>query len=118
MTSVMMPRSSLSADHELVEVVAGDVLDDLATGFGDGSIGEDDGHADDKIAETAILQAETAGIVRCNDAAHCGVVWVERIEGYELAVLGKRGLQGVPVATCLDDAGQVLPCVLCGNGVC
>ena len=48
------------AGEELGEIVAGDVLDDLAAASRDGAVGEDDGHAEDEIAERAVAAAEGA----------------------------------------------------------
>ncbi len=39
------------AGEELGEIVAGDVLDDLAAAASDGAIGENDGHAEDEVAK-------------------------------------------------------------------
>ena len=104
------------AGHEFVEVVAGDVLDDFAAGAGDGAVGEDDGHADDEVAEAAVLQAEGAGVVGGDDAADGGAVGPEGIERDELVVLGEDALHRGPGAAGGDGAGEVLPGVLADAG--
>ena len=76
-----------AAGEEFAEVVAGDVFDDLAAGAGDGAVGEDEGHADDEVAEAAVAVAEGAGVVGGEDAADGGAFGPEGVEGYELAVL-------------------------------
>ncbi len=97
------------AGEELAEVVAGDVFDDFAAGAGDGAVGEDEGHADDEVAEAAVAVAEGSGVVGGEDSAYGGAVGPEGVEGYELAVLCEGLLEVLPGAAGLDGAGQVLP---------
>ena len=105
----MTARVPKAAGDELAEVVAGDVFDDLAAGAGDGAVGEDEGHADDEVAEAAVVVAEGAGVVGGEDAADGGAVGPEGVEGYELAVLCEGLLELLPGAAGLDGAGEVLP---------
>jgi hypothetical protein len=81
----------------------------FAAGAGDGSVGEDEGHADDEVAEAAVLVAEGAGVVGGEDSAYRGAVSEEGVEGYELAVLFEGLLEGGPGAAGLYSAGEVLP---------
>ncbi len=50
-------QSAQGAREELGEVVAGDVLDDLAAGLGDRPVGQDDGDADDQVAHGPVAVA-------------------------------------------------------------
>ncbi len=128
--SVMTARVPKAAGDEFAEVVAGDVFDDLAAGAGDGAVGEDEGHADDEVAEAAVAVAERAGVVGGEDAADGGAVGPEGIEGHELAVPGEGVLELLPGAAGLHRAGEVLPGMLenaveagevkaeiCGDGI-
>ena len=54
-------KAALRAAHEPREVVAGDVLDDLAARVRDGPVGEDDRHAEDEIARRAEAVSQRAG---------------------------------------------------------
>ena len=109
MASVMTARVPKRAGEEFAEVVASDVFDDLAAGAGDGAVGEDEGHADDEVAEAAVAVAEGAGVVGGEDSAYGGAVGPEGVEGYELAVLFEGFLKVLPGAAGLDGAGKVLP---------
>jgi len=94
---------------EFAEVVAGDVFDDFSAGAGDGSVGEDEGHADDKIAEATVTMAERTGVVGGEDAADGGAFGPEGVKSYELAVFCEGLLKFLPGASGLDRAGEVLP---------
>ncbi len=56
-------KSAEAAGHQLVDVVAGDILDHLAAALGDGAVGEHNRHADDEIAQAAIFQPQGAAVV-------------------------------------------------------
>src|SRR6202012_4413463 len=75
------------AGEELGEIVASDVFDDLAAGARDGAVGEDDGHAENEIAERAIATAENAAVIRGDDAAYSGAIGEDGIECYALVVV-------------------------------
>ena len=101
-------RAEASSD-EFAEVVAGDVFDDLAAGAGDGAVGEDEGHADDEVAEASVAMTECARVIGGEDTADGGAFGPEGIEGNELAVLREGLLELLPGAAGLDGAGEVLP---------
>ena len=72
--------------HELGQVVAGDVFDDLAAAAGERAVGECDGDAEDQIARPPKAAAERAAVVGRQHAADGGVVGPERVERQALAV--------------------------------
>ena len=100
------------AGHEFVEVVAGHIFDDFAAGFGDGAVGEDDGHADDEVAEGAVAGAEGAAVVGGDDAADGGGFRRDGVEGDGLAVDGERALEVRPGGAGSDGGGEVQPDML------
>ena len=51
---------AVGAGEQLAEVVAGDVLHDLAAGLGDGAVGPDHGDADEQVARRAVAEAQRA----------------------------------------------------------
>ena len=109
-------EGAVGADHEFVEVVAGDVLDDLAAGAGDGPVGEDDGHADDQVAEAAVLEADGAGVVGGEDAADGSGLGPERVECDELVVGGEGALHRGPGGSGADGGGEILPAMFADSG--
>ena len=76
------------AAQQLREVVTGYVLDDLSTASCDGAVGQHEGHADDEIAQAAVPQAQSAGVVSADDSADGGMFWPKWIECDLLAVRG------------------------------
>jgi len=104
-------KSAERSGHKFVEIIAGDVLDDLATRARDGAIREHDRHANDEVAKASVSEAKASRVVGSSDAADRCAIWPEGVEGDKLTVLRKRLLHGRPYATGLNDAGHVLPCV-------
>ena len=72
-------EGAVGAGVELAEVVARDVLHDLAAGGGDGAVGEHDRHADQQVADRAVPQPARPGGVRADDAAERGAL-LRRVE--------------------------------------
>ena len=67
-------QSAEAAGHELVQIVAGDIFHDLAAGLCDRAVGKDQGHADDEIAQAAVLQSQRAAVVGGDDTADGGAL--------------------------------------------
>ena len=59
------------SSHKFVEIIPGNVLDDLATGTSDGAVSKYDGHANDEVAKAAIPEAEASRVVGGSDPADC-----------------------------------------------
>ena len=78
--------------EQLGQVVAGDVLDHLAAGVGDGAVGQDHGDADDQVADGAVAQPPRArGVGRDHPAD--GGPGLGRVEGQPLAGRGQGRLE-------------------------
>ena len=104
------------AGEKFGEIVAGDVLDDLAAAARDGAVGEDDGHAEDEIAERAVAAAKNSAVVRGDDAADRGAIGEDGIERDTLVVARELALHGGPRCAGGDGGGHVLPNVLADAG--
>ena len=105
-----------AAGHELMEIVAGDIFNNLAAGFCDGAVGEHDGHADDEVAQGAILQAQRAAVVGGDDAADGGVAPAradrERPFGRDALSSACMAAQVLPASTV-----QVMSCQECSRNI-
>ena len=62
-------EEAVGTADEAREVVARDVLDDLATGVRHRSVGEHERHAEDEVARRAEAVPERAGDVSCEERA-------------------------------------------------
>jgi hypothetical protein len=78
-------RASRATHKHPREIVAGDVLHDLATGTGHRAVGPDHFDADDQIARCPVLLAPRAAVVGRDDAADGCLVGGRRIERQPLA---------------------------------
>ena len=76
----------------LVQVVADDVLDDLAAGLGQFTVGRGKAHPQYQVAGAAVQQPAGAARVRRQDAADGGLLGVGRIERQELTVRSQSAL--------------------------
>ena len=61
-TSTIIPSVPNEPREELGEVIAGDVLDDLAAGVRDRTVRQRDGHAEDEVARRAVAMAQRARV--------------------------------------------------------
>ena len=68
------------AGHQLRQVVAGDVLHDLAAGAGEGAVGRRDLHADDEVARRAVTMTQRPAVVGGEEAADGRLIRERRIE--------------------------------------
>ena len=80
------------AEVEPRHVVAGDVLDDHATGFGDGAARVRDRDADQEIAQGAGAVAQRSPATGGDEPADCRVRAAGRIERQTLPMLGQDRL--------------------------
>ena len=87
------PSEPCAPGVELAEVVAGDVLDDLAAGVGDRAVGQHDGDADEQVADGAVAQPARAGGVRRQHAAERRAR-LGRVEGEPLPGAGRAAPAG------------------------
>ena len=98
------------AADELAEVVAGDVLDDLAAGVDDRAVGEHERDAEHEVAGRAEPVAQRAREILREAGADRRVA--RRIEREALAGRGERGREGREADARLDRAGEVARLVL------
>ncbi len=101
---------SLRAAHESCEVVARDVLDDLAARVRDRSVREHERNSEDEIAGRAEAVPQRPGEVAREQRPDGRVA--RRIEREALAVLAEGVLQGGEAHACLHRARQVAGLVL------
>jgi hypothetical protein len=106
------PQCAEGSRHEFMKIIPSDIFYDFSAGASDRAIGQYDGHADDEVAETAVSQAETAGIVCGSNTAYCRAIRPERIESDELTMLLQRRLHRRPQAASFGGTCHVLPYVL------
>ena len=102
-------ESAEGADHQLVQVVAGDVLHYFAARFGDGAVREHDGHADDEVAQAAVAQTECAGVVGGEDAADGGGSGQSGSSATCWRCLARVLWSCCQVVSGLDGAREILP---------
>src|SRR5262249_3370389 len=104
------PKPSLRAAVELPEVVAGDVLDDLAAGACGGAVAEDDGDAKHEVPHRPVAVAPRAAQVRGEAGTDRRIR--ARVEREHLSERLQVRVQRREAETGLDDAGQVAGLVL------
>jgi hypothetical protein len=95
------------SDVQLVQVVAGHVLDHATPGLADDTIGVDDAGADHQIAGGAVQQAERPAGVCCDQPANGGSVGGGRVQGQHLSLGTEPLLEGRQAHAGLDGHGQV-----------
>jgi hypothetical protein len=88
-------EGALAADHELLEVVAGDVLGELAAEPDDLAGGGDELQAEDVAAGDAVLDGLAAAGVLRDVAADLAGLHAHGVAGEEQAVLGTRGARSL-----------------------
>ena len=81
------------ARHQLGQVIAGDVLHHLAAAGGDGAIRQNDGDADDEVANAAVAQAQRPAVIGRDHAADGCALRPQRVQRKPLPVRGERALQ-------------------------
>jgi hypothetical protein len=84
---------TVGAHEELGQIVAGDVLDDLAAAAYDRAVAGDRGHPDEQIARGAVEMPAGTGRVGGDHAADGGAVRLRRVQRQPLAARPQRGLQ-------------------------
>ena len=104
------PEPPARAGEELAEVVAGDVLHDLAARARDRAVGEDDGDPDHEVAHRAVAVAARPREVGGEAGADRRVA--RRVERQHLPVRPERRLQFGERQPGLDDRRQVARLVL------
>ncbi len=100
-------QRAIGTCQQLHQVVARDVLDNLAAAVGDSAVGQCHADADDQIACSAVADAQWTTGVGGNDAAQrrlFGPGWIER---QHLAMLSQRCLEGRKRHACLDGRGHI-----------
>ena len=98
------------AADELAEVVAGDVLDDLAAGVDDRAVGEHERDAEHEVARGAEPVAQRAREILREAGADRRVA--RRVEREPLPGRGERGREGREADAGFDGAGEVARLVL------
>src|SRR5918998_1412152 len=105
------PEGSQGPREQLGEVVAGDVLDDLAARLRHRPVVQDDGYADDQVADSPVPEPARSRGVRRDDAPY-GSSPFRRIYGEHLVRAGEMSLQVLELHPGLDAyhlvAGDVL----------
>src|SRR5689334_10055833 len=105
-------ESAEGAGDQFRQVVAGHVLDDLATAAGERAIGQRDGDADDEVAQSAEARTQSAAVGGRQDAADSRFVCPQWIERKALPVLSESFLQSLNGAARLGGNREVRPSVL------
>ena len=100
-------QRALRADHQADEVVAGNVLDELAAELDDLAGGRDDLQAGDVTAGDAVLDGLAAAGVLGDVAADVAGLQAHRIAGEEQALVGDGLVDLVGDDARLDDDHQV-----------
>ena len=91
----------------LVQVVADDVLDDLAAGLGYFTVGGGKAHPQHQVAGAAIQQPAGTARIRRQDTADGGLGGVGRVECQELTVRSQSALHRTEANTGLHRHRQV-----------
>ncbi len=101
--------------EELGQVVAGHVLDHLAAGSGDRSVGQGHGDAEDQVTRRSVAVAQRAGVARGDHAADGGSITFADsggIEGDHLVGAGQRLLGPGEGQAGLEHRGEIALVVL------
>ena len=93
--------------HLFVEIVTGDIFDDLAACAGDRAIGMHDAASDQPIARRAVTCAQRPVTRRCHRRANRRAFVAERIERQKLIVFSRAQIEIVQGHARFDRTGQI-----------
>src|SRR5581483_2010350 len=98
---------AITADHQLHQVVARDVLDHPSASFGQLALTGDELNADAEIAHSTITVFQRTVHTGRQGSTHGGMLWMRRIERKKLAMLGQHGIKCRQSTSRANADGQI-----------